>query len=97
MNIDAANTRVIDSFQQADSCMLDIQPAKDVIPGMTEAIILHAGAPIAPQRMCKSMRWAYPALWGEWPGSDRPTALDPGHTRAAPDGLSNRGRSAGNG
>jgi len=58
MNIDAANTRVLDIFRQAEPRILDIQPALDVIPGMTPDTILHAGAPITPDRMAKSMRGA---------------------------------------
>ncbi|MEO8393243.1 MAG: DUF1116 domain-containing protein, partial [Chloroflexota bacterium] len=34
------------------------QRALDVIPGLTEDMLLHAGAPIAPERMCGPMRGA---------------------------------------
>jgi uncharacterized protein DUF1116 len=58
MDIDAANIRALGIFRQAEPRILDIQPALDVIPGMTEETILHAGAPITPDRMCRSMRGA---------------------------------------
>ncbi len=53
-----ANRRVLELFQSARPVVLDIQPALDVIPGMTDDMILHAGAPIEPGRMCASMRGA---------------------------------------
>ncbi len=58
MTINTANTRVLDIFRQAEPRIVDIQTALDVIPGMTEETILHAGAPITPDRMCASMRGA---------------------------------------
>lgn len=58
MNIDNANEKVLDSFQHAEPIVLDVQRALDVIPGMTSDLILHAGAPIAPERMCGPMRGA---------------------------------------
>ena len=58
MNINAANTHVLNIFRQAEPRILDIQRALDVIPGMTAETILHAGAPISPDRMCGSMRGA---------------------------------------
>lgn len=55
---DTANQHALSIFQTARPRILDIQRALDVIPGMTETTILHAGAPIAPERMCDSMRGA---------------------------------------
>lgn len=58
ISIEAANQRALDIFQNAQPVVLDIQRALDVIPGMRDDLILHAGAPIAPERMCDSMRGA---------------------------------------
>lgn len=56
--IDAANTHALSIFQNAQPVIVDIQRAGNVIPGLTENTILHAGAPIAPERMCAAMRGA---------------------------------------
>src|SRR5579859_7628576 len=54
----AANRRVIEIFQQAEPAIIDIQTARDVIPGMADDLILHAGPPIAWERMCGPMQGA---------------------------------------
>ncbi len=58
MNIDTANAQALAIFQRADPVILDIQPARDVIPGLTDDLILHAGAPIPAARMAGPMRGA---------------------------------------
>lgn len=53
-----ANQRVIDIFQQAAPAVIDIQIARDVIPGMADDLILHSGPPIVWDRMCGPMKGA---------------------------------------
>ncbi len=55
---EAANKRVIEIFQQAQPVVVDIKPAREVIPGLTEDMILHAGPPISWERMCGPMKGA---------------------------------------
>ncbi len=55
---DAANRRVLDIFAQAAPAAIDIQTARNVIPGMADDLILHAGPPITWERMCGPMQGA---------------------------------------
>jgi hypothetical protein len=54
----AANQRVIEIFQQAAPRVIDIQPARTVIPGMADNLILHSGPPIRWEAMCGPMQGA---------------------------------------
>ena len=54
----AANQRVIEIFQQSAPAVVDIQPARTVIPGMADNLILHSGPPIHWEYMCGPMRGA---------------------------------------
>lgn len=53
-----ANSGIIDRFQNADVRLVGMGLAKDVIPGMHEHLVLHAGPPITWDRMCGPMRGA---------------------------------------
>jgi hypothetical protein len=53
-----ANDQVLNIFQSAHPIVLDIQTARDVIPGLHDDMILHAGPPIAWERMCGPMQGA---------------------------------------
>jgi len=55
---EAANQQVIKIFKQAQPVVVDIKPAREVIPGLTEDMILHAGPPINWERMCGPMKGA---------------------------------------
>src|SRR5258708_24109192 len=55
---ESANGRVLEIFSQARPAVIDIQTARDVIPRMDADLILHAGPPIAWERMCGPMRGA---------------------------------------
>src|SRR5260370_23678302 len=55
---EAANRRVLEIFSRAMPAVIDIRTARDVIPGMEDDLILHAGPPIAWERMCGPMRGA---------------------------------------
>lgn len=56
--IEQANEEAVRRFLAASPYLVDYQLAKDVIPGMKENTILHAGPPISWERMCGPMRGA---------------------------------------
>ncbi len=55
---EAANRKVIEIFQSAEPVLVGVETARQVIPGMTDDLILHAGPPISWERMCGPMRGA---------------------------------------
>lgn len=56
--IDAANAQAMEKILQGVPMLVDMGVARDVVPGMTENTILHAGPPITWERMCGPMRGA---------------------------------------
>jgi len=56
--ISGANDKALEIMVNSQPVLFDIRPAIDVIPGMKENMILHAGPPISWQRMCGPMRGA---------------------------------------
>lgn len=56
--IDAANAKVMDIILRGMPQLVGMARAIDVIPGMKPNMILHAGPPIAWERMCGPMRGA---------------------------------------
>ena len=56
--IDAANQEALERLFQSDPVLVDVIPAKDAIPALVDRTILHAGPPIAWNRMCGPMRGA---------------------------------------
>ena len=56
--VDSANRRAVEKILAAKPVLIDIKPAIDVIPKMTDHTILHAGPPIEWKRMCGPMRGA---------------------------------------
>ena len=56
--IEKANAEAIERLLSAEPRVIGIGMARDVIPGMTDRTILHAGPPIAWARMCGPMRGA---------------------------------------
>ncbi len=53
-----ANQQVIEIFQRAEPVIVDVATAREVIPGLDEDMLLHAGPPISWGRMCGPMRGA---------------------------------------
>ncbi len=53
-----ANDEVLVAFQTSDVHLVGMGLAKDVVPGMHEHLIMHAGPPIEWTRMCGPMRGA---------------------------------------
>src|SRR5207253_816403 len=56
--IDTANRTALERLLEAHPFLVDVRPAIDLIPGMTRDTILHAGPPIAWERMSGPMRGA---------------------------------------
>jgi len=56
MSIDQANKTCLQRIQESTAVWSDIKTAKDVIPGMTQRTVLHAGPPVAWEQMCGPMR-----------------------------------------
>jgi len=54
----AANRRAVEALLSAEPHIVGIAVARDVIPGMTDRTILHAGPPVAWDAMCGPMRGA---------------------------------------
>ena len=51
LNVDAANTAVIDRIKASAPVLTDVRYAKDVIVEMKEHVLLHAGPPIIYENM----------------------------------------------
>jgi hypothetical protein len=56
--IDKANAEALEAINAAHPVIAGIAKALDAIPGMAEDLILHAGPPIAWERMCGPMKGA---------------------------------------
>ncbi|HLO31139.1 MAG TPA: DUF1116 domain-containing protein [Anaerolineales bacterium] len=58
VSMDAANQEVVDRIKRGQAVLVGMGTARDVIPGMHDHMILHAGPPIEWQRMCGPTRGA---------------------------------------
>jgi hypothetical protein len=58
MNIDQANRTAVERMMAARPILKEIAPARDVIPGMRDGLLLHAGPPIEWERMSGPLRGA---------------------------------------
>ncbi|HET7805109.1 MAG TPA: DUF1116 domain-containing protein [Pseudolabrys sp.] len=56
--IELANKETVRRILQGEPVLIDVQPAGEVIKGLTRNMILHAGPPITWDRMCGPMRGA---------------------------------------
>jgi hypothetical protein len=56
--IEAANKQSLHKILQGEPVLIDVQPAADVVEGIGEGLIPHAGPPITYDRMCGPMREA---------------------------------------
>ena len=56
MNIDQANRHAVERLLSARPILRGVAPARDVIPGMRDNLILHAGPPITWERASGPMR-----------------------------------------
>lgn len=58
MSRQTANQKVTRIFQAANPVLVNLIIAREVIPGMAEDLILHAGPPVSWEKMCGPMRGA---------------------------------------
>ena len=58
MDIEKANQTAVDNMMTARPILTGVETARDVIPGMKENLLLHAGPPIEWERMSGPMRGA---------------------------------------
>ncbi|MCS7131581.1 MAG: DUF1116 domain-containing protein, partial [Hadesarchaea archaeon] len=56
--IEEANEKVINKIMEAKPVLVGVRKAREVIPGMKEYMLLHAGPPITWERMCDPQRGA---------------------------------------
>ena len=56
--IERANDKALKHMLSADPVLIDVRPAAEVIEGLGDRMILHAGPPIEWERMCGPMRGA---------------------------------------
>jgi hypothetical protein len=56
--IEAANERAVRRMLAARPVLVDVRPARDVLPGVSRQTIFHAGPPITWERMCGPLRGA---------------------------------------
>ena len=56
--VDAANQEAAQRMTAARPRLVDIRPAREVIPGMHSLLLLHAGPPITWERMSGPLRGA---------------------------------------
>src|SRR5262249_35212764 len=91
--VDAANRVTLDRILAAHQVLIDVRPAIEVVPGMTRQTVLHAGPPIAWERMSGRMRGGivgaliYEGLATTWQEAERLVAggavrFDPCHHHA---------------
>ena len=83
--IDAANREAVDRMLRGDPVLVDVLPAEEVVPGMRDRLLLHAGPPVEWSRMCGPMRGAVAgaAVLEGWAGD-----LDEAEALAAADAAS---------
>ncbi len=58
MNIDQANAQAVERMMEARPMLIGMGVARDVIPGMKDNLLLHAGPPITWERMSGPLRGA---------------------------------------
>ncbi len=66
--IEAANEEAVKRINAANPVLVDIAPAREVIPGLSDKMILHSGPPVDWQHMCGAQRGAMMgvALYEGW-------------------------------
>lgn len=86
--IEKANDEAARRFTSGEPILVDIAPAREVIPGMKDKMITHAGPPIEWNRMCGAMQGAIIGMviyegWAKTPDEAR-TILDKGEIHLEP-------------
>ena len=91
--INAANEEAFRRIAAADPVLVDVAPAGEVIPGLTDRMILHSGPPVDWAHMCGAQRGAAIGMclfegWADEPGEAErmlaagEIALAPNHPHA---------------
>jgi hypothetical protein len=76
--IEKANEEAANRLNLGDPVLVDIAPAREVIPGLTGKMVIHSGPPIEWKRMCGAQRGAIigQVLFEKWAGNvEEATAL----------------------
>ena len=86
--IQKANQEATQKMIQGDPVLVDVAPAGEVIPGMQDKLILHAGPPIEWSKMCGAQKGAVlgMVLYEEWAKSEEEAnkLLEKGKIRLEP-------------
>ena len=71
LDIDEANRSALERLVRGEPVLVDVAPASEVVPGLSEGVLLHAGPPIAWDEMCGPMRAAVLGAiqYEEWAGN----------------------------
>ena len=56
---DISDKKAVDQILSAEAVLVDVQPARKVIPGFKDNLITHAGPPISWERMVKVQKSAW--------------------------------------
>lgn len=56
--VEAANREAVGRILKGDPVAIDVRPAREVVPGLKDRMVLHAGPPVAWENMCGPMRAA---------------------------------------
>lgn len=74
--IEQANQTALATLLAAQPVLEDVKPARDVIPGLVDRLILHAGPPVSWDSMCGPMQGAVigAILFEEWAGTPEDAA-----------------------
>ncbi len=86
--IEAANAETVARLTSGDPVLVDVAPAGEVVRGLEDRMILHAGPPLAWDRMCGALRGSAIGLamferWAETP-EEAERLLARGEIRMAP-------------
>src|SRR5579864_2482808 len=86
--VEAANAVALTRLVSADPVLVDVAPAAEVVEGLEDRMILHAGPPIPWERMCGAMRGSVIGLvlWEGWASTveDADRQLAAGRVRLEP-------------
>jgi hypothetical protein len=58
MSVVAANREALRRIQNGQARLIGLRPAREVVPGLGDHMVLHAGPPVTWERMCGPMRGA---------------------------------------
>jgi hypothetical protein len=84
----AANAEVVERLEAVAPCAVTVAPAREVVPGLRDGLLLHSGPPIEWERVCDPQRRALTAaaVFEGWAGDreDAARRLAAGEIELAP-------------